>query len=471
MRGIIAYGTYVPYFRLDRAAIGQALGAGGGKGTRTVAGYDEDTTSMGVEAGRALIANASAAATPSALYFATSEPAYLDKTNATAIHAALGLDAGVFAADMMGSVRSGAGALRAGIDSREPAMVVLSDLRSGLPGSGDESGGGDGAAAFLCGESDDVIAEHVGGASTTSEFLDRWRIPGDIASKVWEERFGEFAYIPLARVALSEALKGAEIKPEDIAHFIVAGMHARANRTASTSSGVKPEAITDDMTAVMGNAGAAHGAIMFADVLDRAQPNDIVALLLLADGATVMLFRVTEAIQKGRAKVPVRDQLAQGREKGVPYTTFLTWRNMLTREPPRRPDPDRPAAPPSFRSEPWKYGFMASRCDACGTRHLPPQRVCVHCHEVDKMTLERLADQRATVASFTIDRLAFSPSPPVVAAVVDFDGGGRFLCEITDVDPDSVAIGDRVEMTFRRLYTAEGVHNYFWKARPARRAN
>ncbi len=27
-----------------------------------------------------------------------------------------------------------------------------------------------------------------------------------------------------------------------------------------------------------------------------------------------------------------------------------------------------------------------------------------------------------------------------------------------------VAIGDRVEMTFRRFHTAGGVHNYFWKA-------
>jgi hydroxymethylglutaryl-CoA synthase len=25
-------------------------------------------------------------------------------------------------------------------------------------------------------------------------------------------------------------------------------------------------------------------------------------------------------------------------------------------------------------------------------------------------------------------------------------------------------------MTFRRLFTAEGVHNYFWKARPIRAA-
>ena len=50
--------------------------------------------------------------------------------------------------------------------------------------------------------------------------------------------------------------------------------------------------------------------------------------------------------------------------------------------------------------------------------------------------------------------------------MVDFDGGGRFPVELTDVKADDLAIGDRVEMTFRRLSTAAGVHNYFWKARP-----
>ena len=29
-----------------------------------------------------------------------------------------------------------------------------------------------------------------------------------------------------------------------------------------------------------------------------------------------------------------------------------------------------------------------------------------------------------------------------------------------------MAIGDRIEMTFRRLFTADGIHNYFWKGRP-----
>jgi uncharacterized OB-fold protein len=76
-----------------------------------------------------------------------------------------------------------------------------------------------------------------------------------------------------------------------------------------------------------------------------------------------------------------------------------------------------------------------------------------------------MADAVGTIVTFTIDRLAYSPSPPVVFAVVDFDGGGRLPIELTDVDPDEVQIGGRVEMTFRRLFTADGIANYFWKAR------
>ena len=86
--------------------------------------------------------------------------------------------------------------------------------------------------------------------------------------------------------------------------------------------------------------------------------------------------------------------------------------------------------------------------------------------EIDHMEEVRMADVPGTVATFTVDRLAYSLSPPVVAAIIDFDGGGRFQCELTDVDPASVKIGDRVQMSFRRMYTQDGIHNYFWKAKP-----
>jgi uncharacterized OB-fold protein len=234
----------------------------------------------------------------------------------------------------------------------------------------------------------------------------------------------------------------------------------------AAAAGVRKEALADDLASAIGHTGAAHAGLLLADALDRAAPGQVIVVVSLADGADASVWRTTDAIATRRASPTVAAQAATGRP--ISYPTFLTWRGFLTREPPRRPDPERPAAPPAFRAEGWKFAFIGSRCEACGTRHVPPQRVCVKCQAVDRMTPERLADVPATIATFTVDRLAYSLSPPVVAAVIDFDGGGRFQCELTDVDPKAVKIGDRVEMTFRRLFTAGGVHNYFWKARPIR---
>ena len=93
-------------------------------------------------------------------------------------------------------------------------------------------------------------------------------------------------------------------------------------------------------------------------------------------------------------------------------------------------------------------------------------RVGIAGGELDDMDQAPMADVTGTIATFTVDHLVYSQSPPVVFAVVDFDGGGRMPIELTDVDTVMVAIGDQVEMTFRRMFTADGLHNYFWKARP-----
>jgi uncharacterized OB-fold protein len=192
----------------------------------------------------------------------------------------------------------------------------------------------------------------------------------------------------------------------------------------------------------------------------------VIALVHLADGADAVVLRVTGAHAGWVPRRRVDDQVAAGAE--VPYGRFLSWRQMLTPEPPRRPEPSRVSASAAGRSEDWKFAFVGSRDHASGAVHLPPARVSMDGGAVDDMEPLPMADARGTVVTFTVDRLAFSPSPPIVFAVVDFDGGGRFPVELTDVDVDSLAIGDRVEMTFRRLFTADGIHDYFWKARPVR---
>jgi uncharacterized OB-fold protein len=91
--------------------------------------------------------------------------------------------------------------------------------------------------------------------------------------------------------------------------------------------------------------------------------------------------------------------------------------------------------------------------------------VCFQCNAIDEVEPAPVAAMGGHVTAFTVDRLAYSPSPPLVAAVVDFDGGGRFLSEVADADPDSLTIGAEVNMTFRRLFEQQGIDNYFWKVR------
>lgn len=449
-QGIVAYAAYVPVHRLALADVAATLGSGRGKGTRVVAAFDEDSTTLGVEAARAALRGRSAAS----LWFATTSPAYAEKTNAAAIHAALGLGRDGFAVDVAGSARSAEGALRAAA-SQPGGLAVLADVRVGTPGSADERENADGAAAFLFGPEDEALAVPVATASVTGEFLDRWRAPGEPSVKSWEERFGQEMYTPLISAATAQALAAAGVDSAD--HVVVSCPHSRtaaATRAGHENSGA-------DLT--LGQAGAADLGLRLADALDRAEPGQTILTVHAVDGADATVWRVTDRITAARSAAPVRSQLAAGWEVG--YGTYLSWRGLLEREGPRRPDPERPAGPPSARALDWKFAFVGSRCDKCGFLHLPPARVCVSCRVADQMTPAALADAIGTVVTFTVDRLAYSMSPPVIDAVVDFDGGGRTLLELADAKPEDVAVGARVGLTFRKLYTSGGVHNYFWKAR------
>jgi len=458
MRGLLSVAGYVPHHRLQRGDIRGVLGKGGGKGTRSVASYDEDTTTMGVEAGRLALKGAPDASVDR-LWFATSAPAYLDKTNATTVHAALRLDSGVLAMDAGGAIRSGVGALRSALESVGTTMVVSADLRSGRPSSAEEVSGGDGAAAALVGEGD-VIAEYLGGASVTDEFVERWKSPGDRHTRSWEDRFGESVYPDLGRQAWEAALKAASLEADAVSKVAVHSQNARAaGRMAKSLGGVQ---VVDDLGATVGNTATAHVGLLLAAMVEQAEPGEVLALVSLVDGADVLLFRATDKVT-GAAVRPVADQVAAAVD--LPYATFLAWRGELELEPPNRPTPARPSSAVAHRTEDWKFGFVGSRDRESGALHLPPARVSFTNAHQDDMDPAPMADVEATVATFTVDRMAYSPSPPVIFAILDFDGGGRFPCELTDCGEDDVHIGDRTEMTFRVLGTQDGIHNYFWKAR------
>jgi hydroxymethylglutaryl-CoA synthase len=461
-RGIRAVGAHVPHHRLDRSQVRATFGKGGGEGTRAVASFDEDTTTMAVEACRA--GSAHLGGPPlMALWLSTTDPAYLDKTNASAVHAALGVRRECPALDFGGGLRSGVGALDAALRATGEVLVVASDRRGGLPTSSDESAGGDGAAAVRVGDDDGtLIATFLGDASATTEILDRWRAPGEDRSRSWEERFAETVYVDLAVETFNRALDGAGLDVDDVDVVVATGMHERAVSRAAAKLGVAR--VADDLGHTVGNTGVAQPLLILTSVLESSPPHRTIAVVHLADGCDVVLLRTTDAMARWSPRHPVSEQLAGGRP--LDYGTFLSWRGEVTVEPPNRPGPSRVSAPASLRRQDWKYRFTGSRDRTSGMVHLPPARVSEKGGAVDDMEPVVMADVPGTIAAVTVDRLVHSPSPPVVFAVVDFDGGGRAPLELTDVDARSVEVGDRVEPTFRKLSTADGIHNYFWKARP-----
>lgn len=442
--GLLAYASYLPRRRLAGSDIGLR------RGDRVVASYDEDSTTMAVAAAARALREQSL---PANLYFATSSPAYADKTNAVAIHSALGLPESAFATDLCGTGRSTVAAWRSAASTG--GLAVSADVRVGRPGSADERLGGDGAAALLFGDGE-AIAEIVASSSLTAEFLDRWRSPRSVTGEQWEERFGAERYAALIRATVETILDDAGLA--DVDHVVVACPNSAITKRIPT---LVKAAKTTHISPV-GFSGAADAAIALCAALDVAAPDETILVLSAYDGCDALLLRATTSLPEVRQRTPVSVQRAGG--IAVPRLTYLSWHGLVELEPPRRPEPDRPAAPPAARAEQWKFGLTGTTCRNCGFVHLPPIRLCRSCGTLDEMDPAPVSTLQGRIVTHTVDHLAHSPSPPMIQAVVDVDGGGRCTIEVTDAEPAELRVGARVAFTFRRLFTAGGVHDYFWKS-------
>jgi uncharacterized OB-fold protein len=102
----------------------------------------------------------------------------------------------------------------------------------------------------------------------------------------------------------------------------------------------------------------------------------------------------------------------------------------------------------------------------------PAQEICANpkCGAINEMEDYRFSDKTGHLFTYTGDILAFSPSPPAIYGMVNFDGGGRWLFDLTDCELDALQVGMPVELSLRRKFhdANRGVHVYFWKATPFR---
>lgn len=469
MAGITAYGMYIPYYRLSRKKIKEAFGKRGGNGEKAVAAYDEDSFTMGLSAAMNCMSGRNRKEL-NALYFASSTAQNAEKQTASQIVSCLDIEGELQTGDFAGSMRAGASAILSAADAAQigkKVLVAAADMRPSAPNGKYEDNFGDAAAAFEFG-SEDVIAELVGSYSVSHDFRGIFRGVQDAYPRVYDEAYArDWGYIPFVQEAVEGLLKKTGCTKEQISKVVLDAPDSRSAATAARKCGFAPEQMQQDLIPVIGYSGVAYAPLLLACALEQASVGDRILYIAYGEGADAILFEV-----KRESKAGADRGLAyylQNKDDSLTYEKYLIWRKLLKTEPPRRPDPQRNSQVDYYRKRAKNLACHGSRCKCCNTPYYPPTRVCVNCGAVDQMEDYGFLDKPAKLTTFSLDYTTASENAPNIVSVLDFEGGGRMFTVMTDCDLRDLKVGLPVELTYRRLVTADNITTYTWKCIPAER--
>jgi len=468
MVGITSYGIYVPPYRLSRNEIARAWNIKSLGGERSVARYDEDSLTMAVDAAFDCINNCTEKV--DGLFFASTTSPYREKQTAAIISSVLDLPRETRTADFTDSLRSATIALNSAVDAikngtAQNIVVVASDCRIGAVKSQSEQLFGDGSVALAIGKNN-VIATIEGSYSTFSEILDSWRIEKNSFVQSWEERFVfTEGCVRTIELLISKIMERYKLNLTELTKIIFYGPDNKSHAQLSKRLGFELQSqIQETKFELFGNMGTAALPLMLVAFLEEAHPNNRILVANYGDGGDALILKTTEQINRFQKKRNINSFLM--RKKYISYERYLTWRELVPLEEPRRPESKPPSVSCIWRDRKSIFALYGNRCKQCGTIHYPPQRICVTCQSKDKFEDYKLSDKKGKISNYAIDYLTSEREVPAIIGVVDFEEGGRIMCEITECEPSEIKVDMPVEMCFRKLGDKGGIYNYFWKARP-----
>lgn len=482
MVGIVQYGGYVPRLRLERKAVAEANAwyapnlMGKAKGTRAMANWDEDSLTMSVAAARDCLGRGDERGGISGIFLASCTLPFTERLNAGVVCEALTLAPGTDAVEFGGSQRAGLSALVQGL-ARSRAdggkvLVIGADARKAQAASPQELDFGDGAGALLVG-SEGVVADFLGAGTVTVDFVDHFRQAGRDTDYAWEERWIRDEGIgKLVPQAIAAALAQAGVEAGAVDHFIFPSSFKKMDEQVAARAGIRAEAVADALLDRIGDTGTGHVLLLLAQVLETAQPGQIILAAQFGSGAQAVVFRVTEAIGSFKPAKGVSTWVARGVTERS-YTKFLSFKGQLALERGMRGEQDRKTAlTTAYRHRTAILGLVGGRCQETGAVHFPPSRLAYGQGKPlkDTQVPYKMAELEGRVLSWSAEYLSFHRSPPHTYGQVDFDGGGRILMEFTDVAKGDIEAGTKVEMVFRikDIDDLRGYTRYFWKAVPVR---
>jgi 3-hydroxy-3-methylglutaryl CoA synthase/uncharacterized OB-fold protein len=463
MPGVVSIGTYLPYYRLSPATLGWPH-----KTSRLLASHDQDSLTLALEASRRCLLGFDRAKVDAVL-FVSSSPPFIEKLSSSILAAGLRLKSDVLALDVAGSLGGFGRALSLGlglIESNRAAYVLIAtgDKRRTKPLSQLEATNSDAGAAVLLGPTGE-IASVLGEGFFSSPILDAWQLAGEPYLRDTEERFvQEQGYTSALPRALDNLLKKTGLTNEAFSYACIATPEPRRLPLAIKTLKLKADSLLGEgLSNSFGFFGNSSPLFLLNEALLKANPGELLLLAGYGDGAFSIALKAADGLLGSRPK-PFPKVF-----KDVPsYTDALKWHGAMEYSPQaRRPPIDPPSPIAMYRESEQNLALVGVRCKACGYPQYPPQRLCTRCRGMD-FEKEPFADKRARLFTYALDTLGPTPEPPLIVCFIDFEGGGRMQCLMSDADPKALKVGMPLEMSFRRLFSAGGIPNYFWKCTPLR---
>ncbi len=106
----------------------------------------------------------------------------------------------------------------------------------------------------------------------------------------------------------------------------------------------------------------------------------------------------------------------------------------------------------NWRLREQRYQLIGNQCVNCGAKFFPPRQVCTECRAT---TFEPYHfNGKGTLYSYTTLRHApvgFENQAPYSVGMIKLDEGPMVEAQLTDVNPEDLEIGMRVEMVTRKL--------------------
>jgi uncharacterized OB-fold protein len=289
----------------------------------------------------------------------------------------------------------------------------------------------------------------------------------------WEDRFiRDEGYGKFIVEALAGLAKACSVDSDKIDKVVYPCLYGGDFKKIARVIGLSESQVVVPLLGQVGYAGTADPMMHLVMALEGAKPGDRVAVVGFGAGADAMMFEVTEMIEKIKGNHRGISKYLATRRDLDSYEKMASFRNLLTTEKGIRGETVAfTAVSELWRSRKEVLALYGTLCKACGTPQYPAQRTCVNpdCEAADQMEPYRFSDRKGTLFTYTGDNLAYSPNPPAIYGIIDFDGGGRYWFDITDADLEKLKVDMPMEMSFRRKYVDEkyGMHGYFWKAVPA----